>query len=156
MAISNQGIKKPAYDQFSVAGVLPAGVAGTGQFTVSGVRVTGIATAFDTEINNGDYLYSSTLNEARRVKHVMNPELIILSEAFSGGVPMDTPQIIRKQDISNQLQIGILNEGALDATVDESVLPAGTAANFSDSGGIGPITFDGSVSILGITQKLRG
>ena len=69
---------------------------------------------------------------------------------------MNNVQIIRKQDISNQLQIGILNEGAGVATVDESPLPSSTSANFSDPGGIGPITFDGSVSILGITQKLRG
>ena len=58
MATSDQGIKKPVYNQFTTAGVLPAGVTGTGQFTVSGVRVTGLATEFTTEVKNGDCIPS--------------------------------------------------------------------------------------------------
>lgn len=156
MAISNQGIKKPVYDTSSAPGVIPAGVAGSGQFTVSVLRVTGLATAFTSEVNNGDYLYSSTLNETRRVKHVINPELILLVTAFSGAVPMDNVQVIRKQDISNVLQMGFANTGIADATIDEDILPPVGSVNFGDPGGIGPITFDGTGTVLGISQKLRG
>lgn len=122
----------------------------------SGVRVTGLATSFDTEVVRGDYLYSSSLNETREVKHVLNPELIELATAFSGVVAMDAVNIIKRTAMSNILQVGILNSGAMDAVVDEDTLGAGTSVNFSDVGGVGPLTFDGTGTILGISQKLRG
>jgi hypothetical protein len=156
MGILNQGVKKPVYDTSTTTGVIPAAVTGTGQFTVSGVRVTGIASAFDTEVKNGDYLYSTTLNEVREVKHILNVELIELATAFSGGVPMDNVNVVRRVDMSNILQVGILNDGATDGTVEESTLTPSSSANFNDTGGVGPLTFDATGTTFAITQKLKG
>lgn len=157
MGILNQGIKVPVYNTSSTAGVLPAAVLGTGTFTIaSGTRVTGTATLFTSEVKNGDYLHSSTLNEVRTVKHVLSDTLIELKKAFSAPVAGADVNVVRKQDISNVLQLGFVNSGATDATVDEDILPATTSTNFSDEGGVGPITFDGTGTVLGISQKLRG
>lgn len=156
MGISNQG-KKPSHDLFTTKGVLPTGIVGTGTFTVaSGVRVIGTGTLFKTEVNNGDYLHDTTLNEVRRVKHVLNPLLILLDTAFSGAVAGAAVGIIRKQDISNQLSIGVLNDGAGVGVLDEVALSIGSSDNWSDEGGVGPITFDGTGTTLVVSQKTRG
>ena len=157
MATLNQGIKIPSYDVSTTQGVIPAATSGSGTFDIaSGTRVTGTGSFFTTEIKQGDYLFNSATFEVRRIKHILNDTILDIESSFLAPVFAEAVSFVKKQDISNILQIGILNNGGADGIVDEDVLPDGTSVNFSDSGGIGPLTFNAVGTTFRISKKTRG
>lgn len=68
---------------YAVKGTLPLARALTGTFSSAGTVVIGTGTLFTTEIVEGDWLFSTTTNELRRVEGVSTDTTLRLEQAFS-------------------------------------------------------------------------
>lgn len=94
----------------------------TGTLASSGTTVTGTGTAFETELQVGDYIYDDTTNtELRRVICIYSDTKLELAAAFTTDLTGETCDKIEPL----YQAVEIMNSGSGNVTVDGVTLPAG-------------------------------
>lgn len=125
-------------------GVVTGSNAFTGTFASSttGTMVNGTGTSFKTELQIGDYLYSTTTNECRRINKIFDNNSIGLDKAFSANITTDAVIVARR---SFARSIVIKDSGTTGTSLIDNVLPFnnGYAQSFNNSeSGINAMTYD--------------
>jgi len=109
--------------------VVPSPVALTGTIESEGKIVTGSGTSFLTELKEGDWIWDSGQEEVRQIKSISNRlEVIHLEKAFTADIA--APIALESVPDSDLEELGFLNSGAGDATIDGNVLAPGEDVSF--------------------------
>jgi len=141
------------YSQASGVDTAPRSTTLTGTATTSGVYVTGIATAFLTELHNYDWLLDATTNkEAHQVVSVQDDTHCIIKEKFTADITI--AQALRRtlkpaaKEISVQLASG---SGNINGAA-QSVSASPTVFTGQDTKPVDPLVLDGGVFKVAIVR----
>ena len=101
---------------------VPASTAGTGTISTSSVcgagqYITGSSTDFTSELERGAYLIDLTNHEVRKVKEVIDDELLIVDEAFSNDLSGVNLKYVSEED-AQVVYMEIDNTGGSDTTIN--------------------------------------
>ena len=129
-----------------VKGCIPLQKIQSGQFTSSGVIVTGDGNSlFEEEFGVDDWLYSASLNELRQVKASTDKRLE-LNIAFSADIA--AVEDVYKVGSDQYCSIVTKNTGSASALVQEVSLPEGEVDIRDFDLGCAPFTYDAQTSTL--------
>jgi hypothetical protein len=135
---------------YPATGCIPLGVVGTGTISKNGQGLTGVGTAFTTQIGVGDLIYTDTSHQVIEVRHVNSNTSLELA-SVPAAIAGENFHIIRKTLRS----IRIENVGAGAATVNGQVLAAGKSMEegspISTAQQLPIFTYDKSAGELQIT-----
>lgn len=144
-------ILQPSFYVTGANGVATKGVL-TGTITVTGTFsgvathkvITGTGTLFKSELQIGDWLYSTTLNEVRKIIRIHDDFKLGLDRAFSGTNTANAMKIARR---SSARSVVVKDSGTTGTSLINNVLPikGGYAQSFNNSeSGINAMTYDAS------------
>lgn len=134
-------------DGFPDKGTIPGYETQSGTFSTNGRTLTGSSSSFLSELLPGDYLYSTTLHEIRRVQDVSRDNAGYLRQAFSSNVSGDNVNRVRPR----YRVVSFEDVGSSPAIIQGDTLAAGTYDSINSNYGVEPITYDAS----GADQELK-
>ncbi len=128
---------------------------GTIDVAASSTVVKGTGTDFWHDLSAGDFLWAN--NELRRIESVSTSfQVMNVNAPFTAPVVAAALEVVKKAQLKT---LAIINNGAVDATVDGNPLGPNKSANFNrDSSNIGgdefidPVIIDGTGTTVGILE----
>ena len=128
-----------------VKGPLPLQNSLTGTFTSAGVIVFGSGTTFTKDFVPGDWIYSATTNEIRKVEGVQSDTIMRVSSAFTSPALAQACNRVRGQ-LLRGLSIWVSGAGAV--TINGDSFATGETYSVNSSSGIEPIVYDATGSTI--------
>lgn len=134
------------YKVYTTPSSFPEAVNLNGLFTSVGVNVT---TTVPSALVVGDYLYSTTNNELRRVMTMPTPKTLTIESAFTVDVTNQQIKIPDKTIIYTD--VSIANFGTVDGFLNGAIFPKRTIENIEDDVIIFTINGTGTfISVLAV------
>lgn len=111
---------------------VPFNETATGTASTNGIRIDGVATLFQTELQPGSWVVDLANNEIRQVVRVASDTVAYLSEAFSFDLALGSFEIIKKKNCGVvSISVQVLSSAASDITIDGETFPKGSSMTFS-------------------------
>lgn len=129
---------------FPTKGCLPSFLTGKGTYTTSGKFVIGSSANFSNDlIDNGTWLYSSALNEVRKVDRVVSNNLAVLTAPFSTDVT-----VAETVKTTKPLYKAISGEGQGTGSIINGKIIGTDIQNWANEFLLNPITYDGTTDAI--------
>jgi hypothetical protein len=125
--------KNSVNGELTTLDTLPLSSAATGTMSSDFTTkwVFGVGTAFESEFNDGDWIFDTTNNQIARIDRVISDTEIYLVDGFEIDVP--APIAFKKVEQSRAREISITNVGGSDTTIDGVTFKAGLAKSWSEA-----------------------
>jgi hypothetical protein len=137
---------------FPIKGPLGRSRTLTGSFSSVGKIVTGTGTLFETEINGGGWLYSTTDNEIRKFTQINGNTNLVLESAFTSNQTNEPVVVV----VPQYLSIVAKNIHATnDAQLNNRKFSAGESENYNSDSGLHPITYHAASGAPGLSGEIK-